>query len=1052
MKKLLFMSVAAMMLVVGYHSCSKNEKTIEVDGVTITAGGSLTMTVGDQISFAATVQPANATLKDVSFTSSDPGVATVQNGVLYAYKVGVATITATAGKRSATCTVTVIAPLTYSISASPLTLTFGSLPEGYTPPEAQTVTITNTGTGSVTLTQPTSTNFSVGALSPSVTVVAGATATLLVSPNAGLTAGAYESAILISGTNGVNASVNVSFTVTAVAPELAVPASLSFANTGGTQTVEVSSNVSWIASVTEGSTWLSITGGTGTNDGSFTATAIAHTGTTDRTGLITVLGGGITQTISVTQAPSSYSLSVDPTSLDFGSLVRLPSGYLQPTEKSITVKNTGDNAVTLEVPTVTNWVIGNPLLTTIGPGETRIVTVRPAANLPEGTYTSTVKINGLMGTDVVATTEVGVTFRLTSPSLSVPSTLSFGYEGGSRTVNVTSDASWTATVTDGGSWLSITEGTGASSGSFTATATANVGTSERTGEISVTSGPLTQTIRVTQEGEGFTLTIDPDNHSFDNTAGNKTFNVTSNANWTATVTDGGSWLSITGASTGSNNGSFTAAATANTGTERTGKITVTGGGVTQTISVTQEGVGARLNVSPTDTWHFISAFGETKEFTISSNVNWTITCNDDWLKFDHSSGTGDATVNVTALVNPTASKSARFATITFTGGGITIPVSVMQNMSMGYQSSGGITFPATGGNLTSNICSTVNWSVTSNVTWLKVDKSGYQDSTPSNGDWVSVTLTADPNPSTSPRSAIVTVKGVNEFEATATYYQEGEAARLSVSPTDTWFFISAFGETKEFTISSNVNWTVTSDDNWLTFDTDSGSGDAKVIVTAKVNTTPSIGTRFATITFSGGGITQTVPAYQHPSITGYFTENHEPLSADGGDLPMGFVSTVNWSVTSDVKWLKLDNTEMRPPTPSNNYPVYVTLTADPNPYPSGRNATVTVQGTNGYENTIRFDQYAGVAPSITTHPANVTVPSGGTATFTVVATGTEPLTYQWEAKPPLIRDFIPISGATQPSYTTPRLNSSSNGDQYRCVVTNAVDSATSNPATLTVTP
>src|SRR5207245_3952078 len=41
---------------------------------------------------------------------------------------------------------------------------------------------------------------------------------------------------------------------------------------------------------------------------------------------------------------------------------------------------------------------------------------------------------------------------------------------------------------------------------------------------------------------------------------------------------------------------------------------------------------------------------------------------------------------------------------------------------------------------------------------------------------------------------------------------------------------------------------------------------------------------------------------------------------------------------------------------------------------------------------------APTAPTITTQPANQTVTAGQTATFTVVAAGTAPLTYQWQKK------------------------------------------------------
>ncbi len=87
---------------------------------------------------------------------------------------------------------------------------------------------------------------------------------------------------------------------------------------------------------------------------------------------------------------------------------------------------------------------------------------------------------------------------------------------------------------------------------------------------------------------------------------------------------------------------------------------------------------------------------------------------------------------------------------------------------------------------------------------------------------------------------------------------------------------------------------------------------------------------------------------------------------------------------------------------------------------------------------------AGVAPSITTQPANVTVTAPAQATFSVVATGTAPLSYQWR------RNGTAIPGATSASYV---LNPTAVGDSgalFSVVVTNSAGNATSGAATLTV--
>ena len=84
------------------------------------------------------------------------------------------------------------------------------------------------------------------------------------------------------------------------------------------------------------------------------------------------------------------------------------------------------------------------------------------------------------------------------------------------------------------------------------------------------------------------------------------------------------------------------------------------------------------------------------------------------------------------------------------------------------------------------------------------------------------------------------------------------------------------------------------------------------------------------------------------------------------------------------------------------------------------------------------------APSITTQPMSQTVPAGQTATFSVTASGSGTLSYQWQ------KNDTDISGATAASFTTPMLTNADNGEQFRVKVSNAYGNATSNEATLTV--
>jgi phosphoesterase family protein/Ig-like domain-containing protein/immunoglobulin I-set domain protein len=83
-------------------------------------------------------------------------------------------------------------------------------------------------------------------------------------------------------------------------------------------------------------------------------------------------------------------------------------------------------------------------------------------------------------------------------------------------------------------------------------------------------------------------------------------------------------------------------------------------------------------------------------------------------------------------------------------------------------------------------------------------------------------------------------------------------------------------------------------------------------------------------------------------------------------------------------------------------------------------------------------------PSIATQPTNQTVTAGQTATFTVMAAGTAPLSYQWQ------KNGANIAGAASASYTTAATTTSDSGAKFDVVVSNSAGTVTSATATLTV--
>lgn len=81
---------------------------------------------------------------------------------------------------------------------------------------------------------------------------------------------------------------------------LSISAVSNFIAAGETKATTVLSNVSWMATV-DSPTWLSISPTSGVNNGSINITATANPNTASRSGVLTITGGTLTRTLTVTQ-------------------------------------------------------------------------------------------------------------------------------------------------------------------------------------------------------------------------------------------------------------------------------------------------------------------------------------------------------------------------------------------------------------------------------------------------------------------------------------------------------------------------------------------------------------------------------------------------------------------------------------------------------------------------------------------------------------------------------------------------------------------------------
>ena len=97
----------------------------------------------------------------------------------------------------------------------------------------------------------------------------------------------------------------------------------------------------------------------------------------------------------------SYGISADPSKLDFGSATE---GYSSaPAAQTVTITNTGNQTITLNQPTATDFNIGTLSTTDLAAGGTATFTVQPKTGLAAGSHNETLTISGTKDTSASVT-------------------------------------------------------------------------------------------------------------------------------------------------------------------------------------------------------------------------------------------------------------------------------------------------------------------------------------------------------------------------------------------------------------------------------------------------------------------------------------------------------------------------------------------------------------------------------------------------------------------------------------------------------------------------
>ncbi len=538
--------------------------------------------------------------------------------------------------------------------------------------------------------------------------------------------------------------------------------------------------------------------------------------------------------------------------------------------------------------------------------------------------------------DKESTQKVSVTVRQEAlkASLTVsPESLEFSANKGEEMLNVTSNTDWV--ITKDAEWITLDSDKGKGLATIAAGVTENTSLTSRTGSITVstTDGSVKKTVSVRQSGADVIFTIDK--NEFNVAAVGESFSVKVTHNIGYKINSQPEWVKQTGKVPSGNTDTYTFTAEANTSTEaREGVIVFCNdNNVCVPVTVKQAGANATLSVSPAELT--FTAKSESKAFSIASNTAWTATSSAPWAKINAASGSGNAQVVVSAEENTAITQRSATVTIKTADGKATATVKVTQSAANVIFSvdKNEHSVAAAGGDFSVKVTHNIGYKINSQPEWVK------QTGKVSSGNTDTYTFTAEANTTTEAREGVIVFCNDNNECVPVTVKQAGANATLSVFPASMTF--TAKSESKTFTVTSNTDWTMTSDAAWVKLSATDGSGNAQVTVTAEENTATK--QRIATITLKtkDGKTTATVKLSQNGAdiIFRIDGDNREyKVEAEGGEIQFSVIHNIECYLKEIPEWVILDNMQ------TYNGATWYKLKVIPNTSTTERGGKIVIRG------------------------------------------------------------------------------------------------------------
>ena len=538
--------------------------------------------------------------------------------------------------------------------------------------------------------------------------------------------------------------------------------------------------------------------------------------------------------------------------------------------------------------------------------------------------------------DKESTRKVSVTVRQEAlkASLTVsPESLEFSANKGEEMLSITSNTDWV--ITKDAEWITLDSDKGKGLATIAAGVTENTSLTSRTGTITVSTsdGSVKKTVSVRQSGADVIFTIDK--NEFNVAAAGESFSVKVTRNIGYKINSQPEWVKQTDKANSGNVDTYTFTAEANTSTEAREGVIVFCNDNNECVPVTvkQAGANATLSVSPAELT--FTANTESKSLDVTSNTAWTAASGASWAKLNKTNGSGNAQIAVTAEENTAITQRSATVTIKTADGKASATVKVTQSAANVIFSVDRNEFnvAAAGESFSVKVTHNIGYKINSMPDWVK------QTGKASSGNVDTFTFKAEANTSTVAREGVIVFCNDNNECVPVTVKQAGANATLSVSPASMTF--TAKSESKTFTVTSNTDWTMTSDAAWVKLSATDGSGNAQVTVTAEENTATK--QRIATITLKtkDGKTTATVKLSQNGAdiIFRIDGDNREyKVEAEGGEIQFFVIHNIECYLKKNPEWVILDNMQ------TYNGATWYKLKVLPNTSTSERGGIIVIRG------------------------------------------------------------------------------------------------------------